>query len=284
MPVKRTNAKDGGAAGRTDASAKSTLALDRALFGLQVNFGNNHLFKSLNDSRRTTFEVRVNFANVVGRTDAEEAMRIMDRPLRETCRPEFLVDLNTILDRAEFFCGLAVESLSLGAAKPLDDVFSPGTERESVEIRLKLGEAQSVVTGLRVSLKMVSCSMDSEVERMRFLAQWCGTTINRLRAVVAQRATATAGPAPAAMNGSAGDDEGMFTVSDLARRFGVDQETLRKRLDRWRGKNQGSADWAQDSDAQSREARYLYRCRAVRPIIDDLRASDETTGERPTKK
>lgn len=65
-----------------------------------------------------------------------------------------------------------------------------------------------------------------------------------------------------------GDPGAMLTVSDLAERFGKKKEPLRKRLDRWRKKNLlNKRDWSEDSNATSRDARYLYRLGAVRQVI-----------------
>jgi hypothetical protein len=68
------------------------------------------------------------------------------------------------------------------------------------------------------------------------------------------------------------DENAFYTYDDLARLFGVDREALRKRLDRYRRTDFGE-DWKEKSSRDPREAKYLYRLRAVRPILDELRAS-----------
>ncbi len=80
------------------------------------------------------------------------------------------------------------------------------------------------------------------------------------------------------------DENAMSTVADLAERFGVAPQKLRKRLERWRHKNQESGHWIENSDAGSRDARYIYRLGSIRDIIDSLRASVGASVKRPSKK
>jgi hypothetical protein len=77
------------------------------------------------------------------------------------------------------------------------------------------------------------------------------------------------------------DDKGMFTAGDLAARFLVDPEALRKRLERWRKMNTGGGGWIENTDATSREPRYSYQLGRVRHIIAAMSASDDASGERP---
>jgi hypothetical protein len=75
---------------------------------------------------------------------------------------------------------------------------------------------------------------------------------------------------------------GFASPSDLAGRFGVNAENLRKRLGRWRLKHE--ADCIDDPSRKSRQPRYLYRLGAVLPVIQSMKASGETSGERPAKR
>lgn len=79
-----------------------------------------------------------------------------------------------------------------------------------------------------------------------------------------------------------GRDEAMLHVAALAEMFGVDPEALRKRLERWRDKNQSG--WIEAANPVSREPKYLYQVGTVRPIAMQLRASAEASVNRPTKK
>lgn len=68
------------------------------------------------------------------------------------------------------------------------------------------------------------------------------------------------------------DENALYSCIDLARLFGVDQEALRKRLERYRKTNLGDG-WKEQTNDSRREPKYSYRLRAVRPILDELRAS-----------
>jgi hypothetical protein len=83
--------------------------------------------------------------------------------------------------------------------------------------------------------------------------------------------------AAAAITGDVNDDSHL-SAAKLAELFGVDGGRLRSRLNRWRGKNDGG--WIENSDRHPREAKYVYRVGAVRPILDRLKA----TTKRPAKK
>jgi len=68
---------------------------------------------------------------------------------------------------------------------------------------------------------------------------------------------------------------------EISRRFAVDAGALRKRLDRWRVGHDD--DWREVPDRRPREPKYLYRLAAVAPLVDELRASGESSSERPAK-
>ena len=71
-----------------------------------------------------------------------------------------------------------------------------------------------------------------------------------------------------------------FSAAQLAEMYGLSRDAPRKRLERWRASNRGSG-WMEDTERTSREARYLYRLGAVKPVIDAMR--DKTSAPRPTK-
>lgn len=68
------------------------------------------------------------------------------------------------------------------------------------------------------------------------------------------------------------DENALYSCIDLARLFDVDQEALRKRLERYRKTNLGDG-WKEQTNDSRREPKYSYRLKAVRPILDELRAS-----------
>ncbi len=73
------------------------------------------------------------------------------------------------------------------------------------------------------------------------------------------------------------DEQGFYTHDRLAEIFNVGKDSLRKRLDRHR-KNTVNG-WKVNEDRRPREAKYLYQLRAVKSIVEDLRASSQ----RPAK-
>lgn len=135
-------------------------------------------------------------------------------------------------------------------------------------------QMSDAVNALRSAVQSALAEVESTTPRSGASPQG-SPDVPPLRAVNNSRPTDPAGT---------GDDEGMFTSSDLAERFGVNAETLRKRLDRWREKNVTSRDWTENEGATSRDPKYLYRLGAVRHLIALLQASGESSGERPAKK
>lgn len=85
------------------------------------------------------------------------------------------------------------------------------------------------------------------------------------------------------------DVDALLASSDIARRFRVDSEALRKRLERWRREN--IVGWREVQTRARNEPRYLYQLSAVKSVVDELRSrepkqssSDRTSDKRPTKK
>jgi hypothetical protein len=108
-----------------------------------------------------------------------------------------------------------------------------------------------------------------------------------LRGIAAQLELETdpdGGPEEQAAPGARADvnDDSYLSSAKLAEVFNVAADALRTRLNRWRAVNHSG--WIENSDPGPREAKYLYRVGAVRPIIDAVRATSKTTSERPAKK
>lgn len=87
-----------------------------------------------------------------------------------------------------------------------------------------------------------------------------------------RQATASSVPSNAAS-----DDYGWYTHDRLAEIFNVGKDALRKRLERYRSRNMNG--WKENEDRRPREPRYLYQLRAVKAIVEELRASSQ----RPAK-
>jgi transcription initiation factor IIE alpha subunit len=73
------------------------------------------------------------------------------------------------------------------------------------------------------------------------------------------------------------DEMGWYSHDRLAEAFNVGKDALRKRLDRFRENKLDG--WKERDDRRPREAKYLYQLRAVKAIIEELRASSQ----RPAK-
>ncbi|MFH0778675.1 MAG: hypothetical protein V2A71_08600, partial [Candidatus Eisenbacteria bacterium] len=73
-------------------------------------------------------------------------------------------------------------------------------------------------------------------------------------------------------------EDAYYTQEDLAMKFGVGKEALRKRLARYRFSNMGEG-WKEKTDRCPRESKYLYKLSFVRHIIEELQASSQ----RPAK-
>jgi hypothetical protein len=68
---------------------------------------------------------------------------------------------------------------------------------------------------------------------------------------------------------------GFFSIADLSRRFGVNAETLRARLVRWRRENPDSLDCIEDKEAHVNQPRLYFRVAAIWGILAELGASAE---------
>jgi len=73
------------------------------------------------------------------------------------------------------------------------------------------------------------------------------------------------------------DEQAWYPHARFAEVFNVDKEALRKRLDRYRKHNFDG--WKANEDRRPREAGYLYQLRAVKTVVEELRASSQ----RPAK-
>lgn len=70
-----------------------------------------------------------------------------------------------------------------------------------------------------------------------------------------------------------------LTCGELAQKIGVDQERLRKRLERFRSANHTG--WIEIADRKARDARYLYEVAAVEGIISRINAAPLRPAKRP---
>jgi len=66
------------------------------------------------------------------------------------------------------------------------------------------------------------------------------------------------------------DDSLFLSARDIADKWGLDYERLRKKLERWRSKNTAGADFIEAEDTQPGSPQFLYRIGAIRSIIESL--------------
>jgi len=77
-------------------------------------------------------------------------------------------------------------------------------------------------------------------------------------------------------------DDALVSPAKLAEAFDVPLDALRKRLERLRRDDHNS--FVENEGRKSTEAKYLYKIRAVRPIIEDMKTSSSTSSTRPAHK
>jgi hypothetical protein len=68
---------------------------------------------------------------------------------------------------------------------------------------------------------------------------------------------------------------------EIAREAGVNQDTLRKRLPKWR-QSHNNNDWTQVANPRPRDPRYLYRWGSLQPLLDDLRRTARVPAKKNT--
>jgi len=64
---------------------------------------------------------------------------------------------------------------------------------------------------------------------------------------------------------------GLRSACDLAREYGLPHEALRKRLRRWRKRNDGGWIEVRDSERRSNQPKFLYRPEAVAEVVDAMK-------------
>jgi len=77
------------------------------------------------------------------------------------------------------------------------------------------------------------------------------------------------------------EHDGWLSAREIATRFHVPREPVRKRLERFRQENLDG--WAEVKDPRPREPHYRYKLSAVRHLFRQL-VPDESSTERPSKK
>ncbi len=73
------------------------------------------------------------------------------------------------------------------------------------------------------------------------------------------------------------DDGVWLGAAEFAEKTGVNREQLRKRLERLRAKNHDCYREIADGERKPREPKFVYQYKFVRPIVDRMKASGETS-------
>src|ERR1035437_3173742 len=87
-------------------------------------------------------------------------------------------------------------------------------------------------------------------------------------------------PAPGSEpSGKAGDgggaDNAAFTPSDLATKFAIPLESVKKALANWRKINAGGDGYIENPDARKNQPQFLYKLREVKPTLERLKSLRE---------
>lgn len=97
------------------------------------------------------------------------------------------------------------------------------------------------------------------------------TTLQNLKSRFAPNVSKPS-PSPAADNEKQDDMPGWKSCSDLAKKHNLSDDSLRKRLQRWRKLHDDGWMEVNSAERKSREAQFLYRESAVSDIIQSLKA------------
>ena len=292
-----------------------TIQLLHALNNLAATCQNARLFGDLQKMRDNASDLHIKLMNLAS-ADAQRRAdeRVAKGETREAAssefdglyergiahpkvnvNPGFIDQLRETLSDGAAACRAVADALERGGSEVLDAAV--GAPR-GIQIGVKLEEATSAFLGLEVALPIDAARMDDEIRKVAELREYFGNAGNELRAVLKQRTlppmTGTRGTAPTAAASPPTPPDRMhllitenplLSASELAARFGVDAEALRKRLERARARLKlADGDFVEPADPRVHEPRYLYRVAAALPYIRKLlrRVSDDASDDRPT--
>lgn len=188
------------------------LRLYHALNGLHGVCSNAGAFRELAErraheraARQGMFNVRARIASDRGSELARagapldeqfaamtEALGEADGPTRHSEPAEYRQALReNLLDPGRRWCERAREALGAGGAVGLDAATKPNAEGQpwSIEIGVKLREAERVFDGLLIGIGDVRVLIDEEAAAMADLGAWFGRTRDELAAVLETRGT-----------------------------------------------------------------------------------------------
>ena len=203
---------------RTSATASTTkaapakaipadVALLQALNGLQIGFLNASLFRRLAKDRARARAMHQNILNIrasiasdraselarAGATCEQqlaalaEGMGPLDDPPRFNEPPDYIERLRVdVLAASRESCGQARSALLAGGAKGLDGATRANAagQPRSIELRVKLMEAERVIDGLEAGLRDPQFIIDRDAASMEELGKWFGRACDEMHAVL----------------------------------------------------------------------------------------------------
>lgn len=136
------------------------------------------------------------------------------------------------------------------------------------------GELDSRLNAARTAIVRL-CEAKPISEREAAAKELDEATLAIRRVAIVMRQRKTAQPEAIA--------DAMLSPKELAATNGLTgkADALRKRLERWREKHaaDGGRDWIENSEATTREARFLYRTGAIQSIIDEMKNVQQTSSK-----
>lgn len=255
---------------------------------VNVSFLVSHL-RDLAKSRAESREWQQWMAGLIAETDPDAATERLGQPPIDNFNPQSLEMLSKGLMDGSRQCGTAIAAIGEGGADALDAAFNPGGRGRSVSLAASLEVMEFQLAILAGWILSPSLAIDENIANLERFGSECTQVREELKAAMKRRvgardeddarASAVLAPplSPAALPAIAGTNENaMLSPAHLLKMFGLPDtklNALNKRLQRFREANH--AGWIEDSNASSREARYLFRIGTVRPILETLQATSD---------
>jgi hypothetical protein len=178
-----------------------TIRLFYALNALDIVLGNTNNFHRLVDERAEYDEQVLkmrDFSLSVWNADKKRSGDSFEEVLgsvpKELIEPnersypyenEAMIDsLKSVLANGEEIVESALNALSTGGGDALDATLNPGASNQTIDLRTKLDEAQSLFGVMKTTLTIPNVSLDSSVEKMDDLASWFRQKSHELGAVI----------------------------------------------------------------------------------------------------
>jgi hypothetical protein len=151
-----------------------------------------------------------------------------------------------------------------------DDAHIDHPKRHAVDAQYTL---QAVIAELERRTEVAEMAHQLQVEKLRVEhPDWSGpeSVVKDAPAEVQQVPDESQAVEPA-------PGDAFLSPHDLAAKYGVNADNLRKRLNRWRYHR--DAGYIEASNPGPRAPRYLYSETAIRPVIDAMKTGRQTSGE-----